>query len=127
MELLRCSFGPDTPAGPLRRSARSVLARWCPPDCVEDAVLVISELVQNVTQHTGGGGDLVLHGDPGRIVIEVHDADPTPPRPQPPDGRRLGGRGLLLVAGMAEEWGVRPAPGGKVVWARFAVPAAVAA
>lgn len=36
-------------------------------------------------------------------------------------GTLAGGRGLLLVEAVADEWGVRPAGGGKVVWARFAV------
>ncbi len=36
-------------------------------------------------------------------------------------GSLVGGRGLLLVEAVADEWGVTPASGGKVVWARFAV------
>jgi anti-sigma regulatory factor (Ser/Thr protein kinase) len=123
MELLRCSFAHGELPGPLRRSARSVLESRCPADRVEDAVVVISELVQNVTQHTAGGGDLVLREENAAIVIEVRDGDPAPPRPQPPDGHRPGGRGLLLVAGMTRRWGVRPDARGKVVWAEIAVAA----
>ncbi len=36
-------------------------------------------------------------------------------------GTLAGGRGLLLVEAVADDWGIRPALGGKVVWARFAV------
>ncbi|WP_161952599.1 ATP-binding protein, partial [Actinoplanes sp. TFC3] len=34
-----------------------------------------------------------------------------------PDPRRIGGRGLLLVAAMTRDWGTQARPGGKVVWA----------
>ena len=36
-------------------------------------------------------------------------------------GTLAGGRGLLLVEAVADDWGVRSVLGGKVVWARFAV------
>jgi hypothetical protein len=33
-----------------------------------------------------------------------------------------GGRGLFLVAQMAERWGTRYTPEGKVIWAELALP-----
>ncbi len=123
MELLQHSFEHDELAGPLRRQARVVLEPLYPPDCVEDALLIISELVQNVIQHTTGGGNLALRHDNDRLVIEVRDGDPAPPQQKPPDQRRTGGRGLLLVAGIACTWGTQPELDGKVVWAEIAVSA----
>jgi hypothetical protein len=52
-----------------------------------------------------------------RVEIEDHCRDhPTPGRSRFDTGR---GRGMIIVAGLAEEWGVRdhPGSGGKTVWA----------
>ena len=125
MELLQRSFEHGEPAGPLRRHASDVLASWCSADCVDDVLVVISELVQNVTQHTGGGGELMLRRTGGIVDIEVRDGDAALPRPKSPDERRIGGRGLLVVAGVAQDWGVRREGTGKVVWARVTDPAGV--
>lgn len=121
---LRIPFAHGAQAGPLRSNARAVLSPWYASDHVEDVLLVISELVQNVTQHTGGGGVLVLNWDSGSITIEVRDEDPRIPHQQRPDEHRLGGRGLLLVAGICSSWGSIPNDHGKTVWARLDVPAA---
>lgn len=126
MELLQHSFEHDELAGPLRQQARTILEPLYPPDCAEDTLLIISELVQNVIQHTTGGGTLALQRDDGRIVIEVRDGDAALPRQKSPDHRRTGGRGLVLVAGIARTWGTRPEPDGKVVWAEIAVSAGAA-
>ena len=126
MTTLRMPFAPDASAGPLRHGVRDLLSPWCSADHIEDILIVVSELVQNVRQHTAGGGELVLRVDDRTVVVEVHDTDPVLPRPQRPDERREGGRGLLLVAGLSSRWGARATPDGKVVWAGLAVePAAV--
>lgn len=52
-----------------------------------------------------------------RVRVEDHCRDhPTPGRSRFDTGR---GRGMIIVAGLAEEWGVRdhPGSGGKTVWA----------
>jgi anti-sigma regulatory factor (Ser/Thr protein kinase) len=119
VELLRLAFANDEPAAPVRRKAQAVLA-GSPPDAVDDVLVVISELVENVSRHTGGGGELRLAREHEVIVVEVHDGDAAEPRLLPPDDRRIGGRGLLVVAGMARRWGVRPDGTGKTVWAEMA-------
>ncbi|WP_214111345.1 ATP-binding protein [Acrocarpospora catenulata] len=53
-------------------------------------------------------------------VIEVWDPSRQPPRLVEPTGDTIGGRGLVLVDAVSEEWGYRrPASGGKVVYARI--------
>jgi anti-sigma regulatory factor (Ser/Thr protein kinase) len=126
METLRLSFRHGEPGGPLRRRVQAALEPWCPADVVADVLVVVSELVQNVTQHTSDGGDFRLRRTGDAVVIEVADRSGTLPRRQPPDGRREGGRGLLIVAGVARAWGVRPEKLGKVVWAEIDVPTAAA-
>ena len=121
MDVLRVAFDHGAPSGPVRQAARQALIDWQHPDLVDDALVVISELVQNVLQHTDGGGELVLTRRDHAVLIEVFDSSATPPRVYGPDPRRLGGRGLLIVAAVTLEWGTRPAPTGKVVWALMPV------
>lgn len=116
------------PASIARRTAEETLRAWDLIRCADDVLLVITELVQNVTKHTTGDGELHLFRQPDSILIEVTDADPELPRLSRPDPRRLGGRGLLLVAAVALSWGTRNTVWngrtGKVVWAQLPIPPA---
>ena len=52
------------------------------------------------------------------VSLAVRDASSERPQPQPVEASRPRGRGLLLVATLADAWGVLPTgDGGKVVWA----------
>lgn len=82
---------------------------------VEGAALAATELVTNAVRHDGPG-PIVLRISVGNTVrIVVHDNDPAPPviPEEPRDG---GGRGLVLVSTLADDWGWTPEPGGKAVW-----------
>lgn len=109
------SHGADYAA--LRSRARQTLDQWQDPDMVDDALLVITELVENVVQHTDDGGELVIQRHDDIVRIEVSDTSPDVPRAYGPDPRRIGGRGLLLVSAITREWGTRRHDRGKVVWA----------
>jgi len=89
----------------------------------DDAVLVITELIENVTRHTGSACELRLALDDSIILIEVTDRSPEPPVHRVPDLRTPGGRGLHIIAAVAQRWGCRPVPHtdqpGKVVWAEL--------
>jgi anti-sigma regulatory factor (Ser/Thr protein kinase) len=117
MEPLRLPFDHHIESGSLRHAARPCLAIWQAQDLVDDTLLVISELVQNVIQHTGDGGELAVSRLPDTLLVEVFDHSPTMPRLYPPDPRRVGGRGMLVVDAISYTWGSRPTPTGKVVWA----------
>ncbi|WP_037802760.1 ATP-binding protein [Streptomyces sp. NRRL F-5135] len=65
---------------------------------------------------------------PYGLRIEVHDASPTPPEPRTPGADACDGRGLVLVAALAETWGVHDRRGpGKAVWATLSLPASAGA
>jgi anti-sigma regulatory factor (Ser/Thr protein kinase) len=110
-----------TPAAQARRLAEEVLRDWDMSDRTSDVLLVTTELVQNVTQHTSDGGELRLRRRDDAVLIEVTDSDPELPRVKSPSPTAVGGRGMLIVAATARRWGARPVRWagrtGKVVWA----------
>lgn len=88
-------------------------------DQVRLAQLLASELATNAVRHGCGatfGVEVVAHD--GEVTVRVHDDALEPPQHRVPAGDDLqrGGWGLDLVDRLAQEWGVEPAPDGKVVW-----------
>jgi anti-sigma regulatory factor (Ser/Thr protein kinase) len=97
------------------------LAGWAVPSPLSaDIVLLTSELVANAVLHGRPPIELRLRRTANHVIVEVFDAAPFLPRklrPSPDDER---GRGLQLVAMLADRWGTRPTPNGKAVWCMFA-------
>jgi anti-sigma regulatory factor (Ser/Thr protein kinase) len=101
-----------------RRKTAVVLGRWrCQRERIEDAVLVVSEVVTNAVQH-GAGVVLVRLLRRRRYVrVEVQDNSPRLPVVLAVVGRAAErGRGLHIVRKLAARWGSQPTGGGKVVW-----------
>ena len=72
-----------------------------------DLGLIVSELVTNAVRHGDGDIDLLLDVRDGRIrgeVIDQGDGFASALRQASPDD--LGGRGLVIVDHLAQEWGV---------------------
>lgn len=96
----------------------------------ETLTLITAELSANAVRHghvPGRDFHLQLNLTEGAFRIEVTDtrAEKRPPSTHPaPDSTSESGRGLLLVAALADNWGVtpRPAAPGKTVWAELRVP-----
>ena len=90
-----------------------------PTGLLHDALVLTSELVTNAVRHGHGDVELSLYVHAGTVRVEVSDAGRGQPRP-PHSGRALhdDGRGLLILAALATEWGVRPRKDrpGKTVW-----------
>jgi hypothetical protein len=105
-----------------RRVVEQTCHEWGVPQIAADAMLVVSELTENVIEHVRSGGLLRLELRRGMFTIAVIDADPSPPRLRLPSERRKGGRGLVLVAELSRAWGYAPhGQCGKVVWAVLTV------
>ncbi|MEU9877033.1 ATP-binding protein [Streptomyces phaeochromogenes] len=106
-----------------RRGARSVLTEWrIPTDAAEAIELIVSELSTNAVRHARVPGrffEVALTYDGQKTVeVEVSDASPRLPEHQVPLLDAESGRGLPLVAALAESWELRGRVIGKTVWAR---------
>ncbi|MWA08999.1 ATP-binding protein [Streptomyces sp. BA2] len=64
---------------------------------VDDATLIVSELVANATQHGQSPCRLRLEVSDDKVTVEVHDASPVGPRVLKPSTERDSGRGLAMV------------------------------
>lgn len=123
-----------------RRHARETLAaRGVESDLAATVELAVSELVTNAVRHgvcpcgcTRGAVSLALLGAGERLRVEVGDPSRTPPcwptGIESVDAEAVQGRGLLLVTGLAADWGdCARGRRGKVVWCEFAPVAVVPA
>ncbi|MFE3632274.1 ATP-binding protein [Streptomyces goshikiensis] len=114
-------------AVPLARAElREVLAGWGLGGLEGDALLVVSELVTNAVRHAGGPRDREIETRyvrvSGGLRIEVHDVGDGRPEVGAAEPEGDGGRGLFLVAAVADRWAVGERVGpGKRVWAELSV------
>jgi CheY-like chemotaxis protein len=108
-------------AGRAREWVRGALLEWGLDDLVDDALLVVSELVGNAVTHAASSCEVTLSRADGSVRIEVTDRGHGTPEPQPQDGMAEGGRGLVLIGAMSSAWGVEDVPDGKKVWAEIVV------
>lgn len=85
-------------------------------EVLDDAVLMVSELVTNSVLH--GGPPVVVAVDCTEDTLQVRVRDGSSELPAPRDAQQTdeSGRGLALVAEMSADWGVDPVADGKNVW-----------
>ncbi|WP_431680998.1 ATP-binding protein [Kitasatospora sp. KL5] len=102
-----------------RGLVRARLAHLGLADLVEDAELLVSELVGNSVRHCGGPRITVAvrRRFDGRVRLSVEDACRTPPTLLTAAEDDECHRGLALVDTLADRWGAAPTPYGKVTWA----------
>jgi CheY-like chemotaxis protein/anti-sigma regulatory factor (Ser/Thr protein kinase) len=108
----------DVPAA--RRFVGDHCRRWGCPDLLDDAHIVVTELVTNAFLHAGTRCELRAGLSDRALRLQVTDYGPGMPDPRVADDRAEHGRGLLLVSALCVAWGVEALPaGGKVVWAEI--------
>lgn len=105
-----------------RDVVRELLERWSLDDLVDDAALVVTELVGNAVAHARSSCQLAVARSANGVRIEVQDHGAGTPEPQPQDLESEHGRGLLIIAALSTAWGIDEAPGGKTVWVELSVP-----
>ena len=94
---------------------------------IEEAEMVVSELVANAVRHAKPLSDGCVRirwkVKAGAVEVEVSDGGgPTVPRPQPQSVWAVGGRGLRIVRSLAHEWGAQDDKNGRTVWAALGGP-----
>ncbi|HET9382976.1 MAG TPA: ATP-binding protein [Streptomyces sp.] len=106
-------------AATARRLVRAACAAWHLDDLAEGGALVVSELVANAVQHARRESIRVVveRTAKGTLRVAVADLSRSRPVPRAPESGEEGGRGLLLVATLAADWGTDERRWGKVVWA----------
>ncbi|MFI7102873.1 ATP-binding protein [Streptomyces sp. NPDC050161] len=129
-----------------RRMSEELLASGVQDTVVDDAVLILSELLSNAARHARpvyekslpdsvreAGAVREIHGGRdqeyvlaswridgrGQLTVSVTDGGgPTRPRPATPSVTARGGRGLAIIRSLSKDWGVREVMEGEVtVWA----------
>ncbi|MEU5540411.1 SpoIIE family protein phosphatase [Streptomyces sp. NPDC020362] len=116
----------DVPADPravheARDNAARQLATWGLDDVAFTTELIVSELVTNAITHAGGPIGLRLIHE-RTLICEVSDSSSTSPHLRRAHSTDEGGRGLFLVAQVAQRWGTRYTPTGKTIWAEQQLP-----
>jgi anti-sigma regulatory factor (Ser/Thr protein kinase) len=95
-----------------------LLRAWEVPHDLDDAALVVTELVSNVLDHVGGEATLTVElefsGD--WLRIGVVDGSAVRPVVQELDHARPRGRGLRMLQLITSRWGSDEVGDGKRVW-----------
>lgn len=118
---------PSCAAG-VRRTVAAHLARWELSPILDDAVLATDELFANAVRHASAGPHdtiaVTLECSERELRVTLADPSPARPRPRTVDGAAESGRGLTIVAALADDWGTDPpdaGDAGKKVWFSLAV------
>ncbi|MFG2587730.1 ATP-binding protein [Streptomyces sp. NPDC048438] len=122
----RLDYTPTARSVPLcRRRAARLVAEWGQPQRADEAALLVSELATNALLHGCMRGRLFrVHLTLTCTALRIEVSDPRGERL--PGLREVGaddcyGRGLLVVARLADRWGVEPRTVGKTVFAELIV------
>ena len=116
----------DVPADPaavsgMRDAVSQRLEAWGLSECGFTMELILSELITNAIRYGAGPIHVRLIRD-RTLICEVADGSSTSPHLRYAATTDEGGRGLFLVSQMAERWGTRYTPHGKVIWAEQSLP-----
>ncbi|MFF8381411.1 SpoIIE family protein phosphatase [Streptomyces sp. NPDC015661] len=103
-----------------RTLASRQLSTWNVEELTFTTELIVSELVTNAIRYGSGPIHLRLIRDRA-LICEVSDGSSTAPHLRYAHASDEGGRGLFLIAQLADRWGTRYAARGKTIWAEQAL------
>src|SRR5205807_5315940 len=106
----------------MRSSISDKLTEWGLDELAFATEVVVSELVTNAIRYGSPPVKARLLRDRS-LVCEVADGSSTSPHLRYAATTDEGGRGLFLVAQLAEQWGTRYTAAGKIIWAEQRIPA----
>ncbi|MFI6504991.1 ATP-binding protein [Nonomuraea typhae] len=124
-------YAPSSVAVARQRLSTDLQASGVFDHAIDDAVLVVSELLSNALRHAhplpSGMVRVAWLQSDDHIEVAVSDGGAaTEPRAGRPTLSSLGGRGLGIVEYVAESWGVRHDGDITTVWAILPAPNSVA-
>jgi anti-sigma regulatory factor (Ser/Thr protein kinase) len=112
--------------GATRRRVAGAMAEWSATrgldlddQLVSDACLVASEMAANAVTHARSAFEVDVACREGAVRVTVSDIGPGAAEEHRGAPLDLGGRGLAIVAEVADRWGCDTIAGGKVVWAEL--------
>ncbi|MGW3360082.1 SpoIIE family protein phosphatase [Streptomyces bungoensis] len=105
----------------MRLAVSERLEQWGLAELGFGLELVLSELITNAIRYGSDPVHVRLIHD-RTLICEVADGSSTSPHLRYAATTDEGGRGLFLVSQLAERWGTRYTPQGKVIWAELALP-----
>ncbi|MFD8385841.1 SpoIIE family protein phosphatase [Streptomyces sp. NPDC059679] len=114
----------DLPTDPavvagVRAHVSDQLTAWGLEDAVFTTELIASELVTNAIRYAQSPIQLRLILEERSLICEVSDGSTTTPHLRRARTYDEGGRGLFIVAQLAERWGTRHGRHGKTIWAEL--------
>ncbi|WP_461007731.1 ATP-binding protein [Streptomyces capparidis] len=111
----------DESACRARQLVAAALNTWGLGCLIDDAVLIVAELVTNAVRHSDRGPlrVSVKRPEPRRVRVAVSDKSRSVPTLRAPFDDEESGRGLLIVGAVADRWGTDLRRWGKVVWAEL--------
>ncbi|MEU1706988.1 SpoIIE family protein phosphatase [Streptomyces sp. NPDC005706] len=114
---------PSDPAAvaEVRASVARRLESWGLEELSFTTELILSELVTNAIRYGRAPIGVRLLRE-RTLICEVSDGSTTSPHLRYAASTDEGGRGLFLVAQLAERWGTRYTPNGKIIWAEQPLP-----
>ena len=106
-----------------RTFAETTLRDWAVPrDVIQDAALVISELLTNAIVHGRPPIRIRLHKTRRELAVEVDDGASAMPRKLYAAPEDIRGRGLFIVGELSSRWAARADGTGKTVWSTLPLP-----
>jgi len=106
-----------------RAEVRAAVSAWHASVDPHVAALLTSELVTNAVRHEADPAvTLAIKCFSGQLRVDVYDTSRAAPVPTDVPADAESGRGLILVAALADEWGFYGTPDGKAVYFTLGFP-----
>jgi anti-sigma regulatory factor (Ser/Thr protein kinase) len=99
-----------------RRFVRDALHALAAAGACDDAETLVSELATNAVLHARTEYTITVARTDGTVRVRVHDMSAVLPRQRTYGADSTTGRGIRLIASIAQDWGVEAEGEGKAVW-----------
>lgn len=107
---------PPEPASAAAARSFAVSASRASGELADTVSLLTSELASNAVLHARTPFVVRVTSRSSMLRVEVADTNPNLPARKEYGPDAITGRGLRIVEGLADRWGVEVEPGGKAVW-----------